>query len=94
LLDASSRGAAFLDRALSLPEEWTRDRVWCREAGIPGAVGVATKSELAQRMLTRAFEAQVPAEWVVGDTVSGYDELRLWLDKHRRNDVLAVAETH
>jgi len=68
--------------------------VRCREAGIPNEVGFATKGELARRMLARAFEAQVPAQWVVGDTVSGYDELRLWLDKHRRNDVLAVAETH
>jgi SRSO17 transposase len=94
LLDASSRGAAFLDRALYLPEEWTGDRVRCREAGIPDAVEFATKGELARRMLARAFEAQVPAEWVVGDTIYGYDELRVWLDEHRRNDVLAVAETH
>src|SRR5229473_1487043 len=35
LLYASSKGAAFIDRALYLPEEWTADRVRCREAGIP-----------------------------------------------------------
>src|SRR5262249_59590837 len=33
LLSASSTGAAFLDRALYLPEEWTQDRVRRREAG-------------------------------------------------------------
>src|SRR5579864_6572788 len=41
LLYASSKGAAFIDRALYLPEEWTQDRVRCREAGIPGEVEFA-----------------------------------------------------
>jgi SRSO17 transposase len=94
LLYASSKGAAFLDRELYLPEEWTVDRVRCREAGIPDEVGFATKGELAQRMLSRAFVAEVPAKWVVGDTVYGYDEMRSWLENQRRNYVLAVPETH
>jgi SRSO17 transposase len=59
LLYASSRGAAFIDRELYLPEEWTNDRVRCREAGIPDEVEFATKGELAQRMLQRAFAAEV-----------------------------------
>ncbi len=66
----------------------------CREAGIPDAVEFATKGELAKLMLTRAFTAGVPAEWVVGDTVYGYDELRLWLEAQQKNYVLAVSETH
>ncbi len=94
LLYASRSGAAFIDRALYLPEEWTADRVRCREAGIPDEVAFATKGELAQQMLARAFAAEVPAEWVVGDTVYGYDELRLWLEAQQRNYVLAVSETH
>jgi SRSO17 transposase len=94
LLYASSKGAAFIDRALYLPEEWTSDRVRCREAGIPDEVEFATKGELAQQMLARAFAAGVPAEWVVGDTVYGYDDLRLWLDEQQKNYVLAVPETH
>ncbi len=94
LLYASSRGAAFIDRALYLPEEWTADRVRCREAGIPDEVGFATKGELAKLMLARAFAAGVPAEWVVGDTIYGYDELRLWLEAQQKNYVLAVSETH
>jgi SRSO17 transposase len=68
---ASARGAAFIDCALYLPEEWMGDRVRCREAGIPDEVAFARKGELAQQMLTRAFAAGVPAEWVVGDTVYG-----------------------
>src|SRR5579859_2838924 len=94
LLYASRSGAAFIDRALYLPEEWTADRVRCREAGIPDVVEFATKGELAQQMLARAFAAGIPAEWVVGDTVYGYDELRLWLEDQQKNYVLAVSETH
>src|SRR3989441_4620972 len=94
LLYTSRSGAAFLDRALYLPEEWTADRVRCREAGIPDEVAFATKGELAQQMVARAFAAEVPAEWVVGDTVYGYDELRLWLEAQQKNYVLAVSETH
>ena len=94
LLYASAKGAAFIDRALYLPEEWTADRVRCREAGIPDEVEFATKGELAKRMLERAYSAGVPADWVVGDTVYGYDELRLWVEEQQKNYVLAVPETH
>jgi SRSO17 transposase len=94
LLYASRKGYAFIDRALYLPEEWTQDRVRCREAGIPNEVGFATKGALAQQMLLRAFEAGVSVKWVAGDTVYGYDELRLFLEKHNKNYVLAVPETH
>ena len=94
LLYGSSQGAAFLDRELYLPQEWTGDRVRCREAGISDEVGFVTKGGLAQRMLARAFAAGVPAEWVVGDTVYGYDEMRGWLEEQERNYVLAVPETH
>lgn len=41
LLYASSKGQAFIDRALYLPQEWTQDRVRCREAGIPEEVAFA-----------------------------------------------------
>ncbi len=45
-------------------------------------------------MLARAFAAGVPAQWVVGDTVYGYDEMRSWLEEQGRNYVLAVPESH
>jgi SRSO17 transposase len=93
-LYASSKGSAFIDRELYLPEEWTADRVRCREAGIPDEVGFATKGELAQEMLERAFAAGIPADWVVGDTVYGYDELRMFLEEQKKNYVVAVPETH
>jgi SRSO17 transposase len=94
LLYASTTGAAFLDRELYLPEEWTADRVRCREAGIPDSVGFATKGELAHQMLERAFAAGVRAAWVVGDSVYGYDEVRRWLEGQQQPYVLAVPATH
>jgi SRSO17 transposase len=61
LLYASATGAAFVDHALYLPEEWTTDQVRRREAGIPEDVKFATKGALAQQMLQRAFDAGVSA---------------------------------
>jgi len=94
VLYASARGAAFLDRDLYIPEEWLADPVRCREAGIPEEHTVTSKGELARRMLVRAFAAGVPAQWVVGDTLYGYDELRSWLEEQHKHYVLAIPETH
>jgi SRSO17 transposase len=94
MLYASARGAAFLDRDLYLPEEWLADPVRCREAGIPEDHLLIPKGELARRMLARAFAAGVPAQWVVGDALYGYDELRSWLEEQHKHYVLAIPETH
>ena len=66
---ASVQGRAFLDRELYLPKEWTDDVERRRTAGVPEAVGFATKPALALRMLERAFAAEVPAAWVAGDVI-------------------------
>ncbi len=90
---ASRHGTAFLDRALYLPKEWTDDPARCKRAGIPEGTAFATKTELAKRMLSRAFEAGVTAAWVTGDEVYGSDgELRRWLEAEGRPYVLAVRE--
>ena len=94
LLYASDRGAAFIDRALYLPDEWMGDAERREEAHIPAGVGFATKGEIARDLLARAFAAGVPAQWVVGDTVYSADELRRWLEGQGRHYVLAVPETH
>ena len=94
LLYASERGAAFIDRALYLPDEWMGDSERREEAHIPGRVGFATKGELARELLARAFGAGVPARWVVGDTVYSGDEVRRWLEGQGRSYVLAVPSTH
>jgi SRSO17 transposase len=92
---ASEKGAAFVDRALYLPrEEWVDDPIRRVEAGVPDGVRFATKGELAKEMLGRAFEAEVPARWVVADTVYGTARgLRGWLEKQGRSYVLAVPGT-
>lgn len=92
---ASPRGHAFLDRALYLPKAWTEDAPRREGAGIPAAVGFATKGDLGQAMLARAFAAGVPAAWVTGDEVYGNDgDLRRWLEREQRPYVLAVARSH
>jgi SRSO17 transposase len=94
LLYASARGAAFIDRALYLPDEWMGDRERREEAHIPERVGFATKGELARELLARAFGARAPARWVVADTVYSGDEVRRWLEGQGRSYVLAVPSTH
>src|SRR5215207_6275815 len=89
---ASEKGAAFVDRALYLPKKsWVNDAERRAEAGIPKDVEFATKPELARGMLERAFEAEVPAAWVTGDTIYGGDRrLRMFLEQSARPFVLAI----
>ena len=89
---ASRLGQSLLDRALYLPASWTKDAERCQRAGIAPEVAFATKPELAQAMLERAFAAGVPASWVVGDSVYGdARRLRLWLEGQEKAYVLAVS---
>ncbi len=88
---ASEVGAAFIDRELYLPEGWANDTDRRAQAGVPDDVSFATKGELAKKMLKKAFEAGVPARWIVADTVYGTARgLRGWLEKQGRSYVLAV----
>lgn len=89
---ASGLGHVLLDRELYLPEEWTNDRERCRQAGIPDDRDFATKPQLAQQMLARAFAAGMPAQWVTGDSVYGHArQLRMWLEERPQAYVLAVS---
>ncbi len=91
---ASKKGAAFVDRFLYLPREWTEDLERRAEAGVPQKIRFATKGELAKEMLRRAFEAGMPARWVVADTVYGTARgLRGWLEERECSYVLAVPAT-
>ena len=95
LVYASSSGHAIIDRDLYLPRAWTDDPERCRAAGIPDQTGFATKPALAQRMLTRALDAGVPAAWVTGDEVYGAcPSLRAELERRGIGYVLAVACDH
>jgi SRSO17 transposase len=91
---ASPRGCAFLDRALYLPETWAGDPARRTAAGIPASVAFARKVELARAMLARAFDAQIPVRWVVGDSVYGHDDLRTWLEERGQRYVLGGPCTH
>lgn len=90
---ASPSGYSFIDRELYLPQEWTQDAARCRQAGVPSTVTFATKPTLAVRMLERAVAAQVPARWVVADSVYHTDDLRLWLEAQGFWYVLGLACT-
>jgi SRSO17 transposase len=92
---AAEDGAAFIDRALYLPHEWTEDRARRAEAGVPEETAFVTKIELAQRMLARAFDAAVPARWVVADAFYGRSrELRQWLEEQGRAYALMIPKTN
>jgi len=89
---ATPQGHLLLDRALSLPTEWTNDVTRCKAAGIPAERCFATKPQLAQQMLQRAFDHGVPAAWVTGESVYGDNRsLRLWLEAHCHAHVVAVS---
>src|SRR5215510_4084294 len=89
---ANPQGHVLLDRELYLPKEWTNDAARCKGAGIPAERPFATKPQLAQQMLKRAFDAGIAAAWVAGDSVYGDNRsLRLWLEAHGHAHVLAVS---
>jgi len=91
LCQATESGTAFLDRELYLPKEWALDKERRRKAGVPDDVKFATKPELAQQMLERAFAEEVPRRWVTGDSVYGTSSaLRRWLEEQKQPFVLAV----
>ncbi len=88
---ASRHGQALIDRALYLPERWTRDPARCAVAGIPTGLTLTTKPQLGLAMLDRALGAGVPFAWVAGDSVYGADHrIRRRLEARRRGYVLAV----
>jgi SRSO17 transposase len=58
------KGLALIDRELYLPEIWAGDAARRAGAGVPDAVGYATRARLALRMIDRAVAAGVPARWV------------------------------
>jgi SRSO17 transposase len=90
---ATAQGSGFIDRALYIPESWTKDRERCRAAGIPEEVKFATKPALARNMLEHALDHGVACAWVTGDEAYGRDRaLRGWLESRQQAFVLAVAK--
>jgi SRSO17 transposase len=92
---ASEKGAAFVDRALYLPKAWTSDPARKDEAGVPGGIAFRNKVEMAEEMLDRAFEAGVPARWVVADSFYGrLHSFREWLEERGRPYAVMVPKTN
>ena len=88
---ASAKGRTLLDRELYLPRVWAEDGERRREAGVPEDAVFRTKGQLAQAMLERAVESDVPFGWFTGDEVYGSDrKLRLWLERQGLPHVLAI----
>ncbi len=92
---SSEKGAAFLDRALYLPRAWTNAPARRDEAGVPAEIVLRNKVELAQEMLERAFEAEVPARWVLADSFYGRSHaFRAWLEERGRPYAGMVPKTN
>jgi SRSO17 transposase len=88
---ASRKGRALIDRELYLPEGWAGDSPRREAAGIPEAVGFATKPALGQKMLERAYAAGVRARWVTADEAYGNDsKFRRFLERSGQPYVVAV----
>lgn len=91
---ASEKGSALVDRELYLPREWADDPHRRAEAGVPEKIRFATKGQLAKVMLRRAFDTEVPAKWVLADSIYGADsKFRSWLEECGKCYVLAVHKT-
>jgi SRSO17 transposase len=89
---AGSGGRVLIDRELYLPKSWCEDSARCEEAAIPPDVPFATKPQLAQKMLERAFGFGFSPEWVLADEVYGADsKFRRFLEGRGQAYVLAVS---
>ena len=80
----STRGCAFLDRALFPTGNGPTTRRG--EAKVPPEVAFAAKPQLAQQMLARALDDEVPAAWLTADEVYGSArEFRTFCEERRLN---------
>lgn len=84
---------ALVNERLYLPEEWTRDRKRCTQAGIPAGTRFRTRHELALEMLDEQG-ALLPHAWVTGDDEMGRPaEFRRHLRERGEQYLLAVPST-
>ncbi|MFG1395270.1 IS701 family transposase [Xanthobacter agilis] len=90
----SSKGHAFIDRALYLPKAWTSDPARLRAAHVPETVSFATKPAMAATMVKQAIAADVPFAWVAADSVYGVGEIEMTLRRAGKGYVLGVNSNH
>ena len=92
---AGRHGHTLIDRRIYLPESWTTDRERREQAGVPNTITFATRSQLADDMITAAVHARVPARWVAADEAYGNNTaLRARLREQSLGYVLAVSRDH
>jgi SRSO17 transposase len=89
----STKGHAFIDRQLYLPQAWTGDPERLAAAHVPEDVTFATKPHIAVDMVERAIGAGVPFAWVAADSVYGVGEVEMALRRAGKGYVLGVAST-
>lgn len=87
----STKGHAFLDRALHLPKAWTDDPRRRAATHVPETLVFAIKPQLALTMIERAMATDVPFAWVAANSVSGVDEIEMALRREAKGYVLGVA---
>lgn len=90
----STRGHAFIDRALYLPKSWTGDPARLAATQVPETVAFATKPALAVDMIGRALAADVPFSWVAADAVYGVGDIEGALRRACKGYVLGVKSDH
>jgi SRSO17 transposase len=90
----STRGHAFIDRALYLPKGWTGDAARLAAAHVPNDTAFATKPALAVQMIRRAISAGVPFSWVAADAVYGVGDVEQALRRACKGYVLGVRSDH
>ena len=90
----SSKGHAFIDRALYLPKAWTDDPRRRAAAHVPEDITFATKPQLARAMIERAIAADVPFAWVAADSIYGVSEIEMMLRRQGKGYVLGVSGAH
>ena len=88
---ATAKGHTFLDCELYLPKQWTEDAARCEKVKVPKTTPFATKPQLAQAMLERAFQEGVILHWVAADSVYGNDlALCQWLQSLQQSYVMGI----
>lgn len=87
----SGDGHTLIDRRLFLPEEWAEDYDRRDEAGVPDGVIFRTKPELGLEMVYAAMTAQIPFQWVGGDSI--YGDSPTFVQGVREMDKLYVLDT-
>ena len=68
---ATVEGSLPLAYRLYLPQEWTGNRKRCQAAGVPRAIGFATKGKIAWAQIEAALAAGIPRGTVLMDAAYG-----------------------